>query len=113
MSNILHIQHCHLLYMVSDFPAVSIHHLLDGPPSFLSLSLSLYDLPFIRAASSQGDRQKKKFSSSHMFRMLTRWAVFIAGFVVAAVSLALAKEVEFKHHNNTELAETLQKVHNR
>ena len=43
-----------------------------------------------------------------MFRMLTRWALFIAGFMAAA-----AKEVEFKHHNNTELAETLQKVHNR
>ena len=45
-----------------------------------------------------------------MFRMLTRWALFIAGFMAAAAS---AKEVEFKHHNNTELAETLQKVHNR
>ena len=47
-----------------------------------------------------------------MFRMLTRWAVFIAGVVTLAAEAA-SKEVEFKHHNNTELAETLQKVHNR
>jgi len=44
--------------------------------------------------------------------MLTRCAVFIAGVVTLAAGAA-SKEVEFKHHNNTELAETLQKVHNR
>ena len=40
------------------------------------------------------------------------WSI-VAGLVVAVAVAAEAKQVEFKHHNNTELAETLQKVHNR
>ena len=39
------------------------------------------------------------------------WSI-VAGLVIA-VAVAEAKQVEFKHHNNTELAETLQKIHNR
>jgi hypothetical protein len=39
------------------------------------------------------------------------WATILT--FIAASSAFAAKEVEFKHHNNTELAETLQKVHNR
>ena len=42
------------------------------------------------------------------------WAIL--GLTLAAglaASASVDKEVEFKHHNNTELAETLQKIHNR
>ena len=33
--------------------------------------------------------------------------------LVASVSLCTANNVEFKHHNNTELAAVLQQIHNR
>ena len=97
-------------------PAVPLHHLLVGLP-FLSLSPLIRSCFFFHSfvlrpprATDRGDSFPILFS--HMFRMLTRCAVFIAG-VVTLAAVAASKEVEFKHHNNTELAETLQKVHNR
>ena len=100
--------------MGANFPAVPIHHLLGLPSSFLpffALSLPMIYHSFGLRPPRTTDRSDSSSSPlSHMFRMLTRWALFIAGFMASAAS---AKEVEFKHHNNTELAETLQKVHNR